>query len=216
MPENKDGTGIRICRTIGHSTHPLDRFVELLQAHGADTLADVRSVPYSRFNPQFNRETLKTDLELDDIRYLFLGDRLGARREEPEACYPDGTVCFEKIRCLDLFQQGIDEVYRLLHEGRHPVLMCAEKDPFDCHRFALVSRELAGRGIAVDHILATGEVVSQSELEDRLLEKYKLATPQATLFDPVKPRPERLAEAYDRRNREMVHRSAKKSAAPSR
>lgn len=211
MPADSHCPDIKPCKTIGHSTYPLDRFIKLLQAHGADTVLDVRSVPYSRFNPQFNRETLKTDLELADIRYLFLGDRLGARREESEVCYPDGAVCFEKVRRLDLFQQGIDEVERMLSDGRHPVLMCAEKDPFDCHRFVLVSRELAARDIAVAHILATGDTVSQSALEDHLLEKYKLATPQAPLFDAVKPRHTRLAEAYARRNREIVHRSAQRN-----
>ncbi len=191
------------CTTIGHSSHPIGDFIALLQRHAVSCVIDVRSVPYSRFNPQFNRESLKTDLEIDEIFYLFLGGQLGARRSDPQLLFPDGTVDFAKVRLLPDFGRGIDRVLQKIREHGNIALMCAEKDPFSCHRFLLVSPALARRGVAVAHILSTGETISQQALEDRLIKKYGMDTVQASLFEPTGSRHERLAEAYARRNREM-------------
>jgi uncharacterized protein (DUF488 family) len=77
--------------TVGHSNHPLDHFIALLQRHDIAAIADVRSKPYSRANPQFNRDELKEALTHTGIVYVFLGKELGARSEDA-ACYENGKV----------------------------------------------------------------------------------------------------------------------------
>ena len=159
--------------TVGHSNHPIAHFLTLLQGQGVNLLADVRSTPYSRFNPQFRRDPLSHALAERGIEYLFLGEELGARSKD-RACYEkDGRVSYRKLAQSELFRQGID---RLLAAAKtHTVaIMCAEKDPLDCHRTILVTRELVARGESVTHILASGEVESHDQVMEHLRAKLKI------------------------------------------
>lgn len=158
--------------TVGHSNHAIEHFLGLLQAQGITLLADVRSTPYSRFNPQFRRDALLITLQKIGIEYLFLGEELGARSKD-RSCYDDGRVSYRKLAASELFRQGIE---RLLAASKtHRVaIMCAEKDPLDCHRTILVTRELIHRGVAVAHILATGDIESHDDAMARLRGKLKI------------------------------------------
>src|SRR5579863_6587355 len=133
--------------TVGHSTHSPERLLELLRQHGITAVGDVRSKPYSRFNPQFNREVIEKTLADHGIVYRFLGEELGARSEDP-ACYEGGKVQYERLAKTDVFQRGIERVRNGMKACRM-VLMCAEKEPLECHRTILVSRQLVVLGIAV-------------------------------------------------------------------
>src|SRR5690348_7620224 len=140
-----------IVYTIGHSTQPLERFIELLRQHGVTALADVRSRPYSRMNSQFNREDLKDALREHGIAYVFLGKELGARCED-RSCYQNGKVQYSRLAQTKLFEEGLDRV----REGANKyciAMMCAEKEPLECHRTILVSRYLDAMGLQVRHIL---------------------------------------------------------------
>src|SRR2546430_918595 len=95
--------------TIGHSTHASDKFIELLRTHRIEVLADVRSHPYSRFNPQFNRESLQSDLKSTGLKYVFLGRELGARSDD-RTCYVEGAVQYDRLAATSLFQEGLDRV----------------------------------------------------------------------------------------------------------
>lgn len=152
--------------TIGHSTHPLERFVELLTTNGITAVADVRSSPYSRFNPQFNHEGLESALKQHGIAYVFLGRELGARSEDP-SCYKDGRVQYGRLARTELFQSGINRVLKGA-ESHAIALMCAEKEPLECHRTLLVSRVLAERGVAVMHILGDGTAQPHDATMSRL------------------------------------------------
>ncbi len=126
--------------TIGHSTHPREFFVALLLRHGIGAVGDVRSKPYSRMHPQFNREELTNYLYEAGIAYVFLGRELGGRGED-RSCYDSGKVRYERLAQTQLFREGL----RRVREGtrdRKMALMCAEKDPLDCHRGVLVARHL--------------------------------------------------------------------------
>ncbi len=148
--------------TIGHSTHPADTFVTLLHSHDIEAVADIRSSPYSRYNPQYNRETLKKTLLSSDIAYVFLGDELGARRREAE-CYRNDEVDFKLVQQLPLFLSGIERLLRG-REKMRIAIMCAEKDPLHCHRTFLVSDYLASRDVDIQHILADGDLVKHDDL----------------------------------------------------
>jgi uncharacterized protein (DUF488 family) len=95
--------------TIGHSTHSIEKFIALLTMHGIQAVADVRSSPFSKFNPQFNRENLQNSLKASGIRYVFLGKELGARSEDP-ACYVADKVQYDRLAKTPLFQSGLDRV----------------------------------------------------------------------------------------------------------
>lgn len=158
--------------TVGHSTHPFEVFVALLKQHGVTALADVRSAPFSRFNPQFNKDALEIGLKAHGIKYVFLGRELGARSDD-RSCYENGRVQYGRLARTDLFHRGIERVLRGAHEHRI-ALMCAEKEPLECHRTLLVARALDEQGVAVDHILADGRLESHGDAMMRLLDMVGL------------------------------------------
>ena len=159
--------------TIGHSTHALEAFVALLQRHDVTAVADVRSTPYSRFNPQFNRESFTEALEAEGIRYVFLGNELGGRSEDP-ACYEDGRIRYERVAATESFKSGLARVVQ--GTAKHRIaLMCAEKEPLHCHRTLLVARALDAQGADVAHIHADGRLEPHGEAMDRLLDIHKLS-----------------------------------------
>ncbi len=153
--------------TIGHSAHSAERLLELLVQHSITAVADVRSSPYSRLNPQFNRETLKSSLKARGISYAFLGRELGARSEDP-SCYEAGKVQYGRLAQTVEFNQGVARVMKGL-EKYNIALLCAERDPLYCHRTILVSRVLGRLGVEVAHIHADGRLESHHEAMRRLL-----------------------------------------------
>lgn len=174
--------------TIGHSNHGIEHFVALLRSHDVSAVADVRSAPFSRYAPQFNRETLKTDLGVAGIEYVFLGKELGARPLD-KSCYFQGRVQYARLARTDFFKAGIERLLTLAQQQR-VALVCAEKDPLDCHRTLLVTRALVDAGAAVAHILADGRIEANDEAMARLLELHGLGQPD--LFRSVT---EQLEEA---------------------
>ena len=194
----EDGTVL----TIGHSNHPVEAFVELLSRHRVTALADVRSAPWSRFNPHFNREPLAVALKSEGIRYVYLGRELGGRSDDP-SCYENGRIRYDRLACTDRFKDGIDRVARGAAEHR-VALMCAEKEPLDCHRTLLVGRALDERGVKVEHILADGRLEPHAMAMDRLLARCGLA-PEGDLFRRQQPREELIAEAIVRQTERAGH-----------
>ncbi|MEW6660339.1 MAG: DUF488 domain-containing protein [Thermodesulfobacteriota bacterium] len=141
--------------TIGHSTHPLETFIRLLKAQEVTLVADVRTVPRSRHNPQFNRETLPEQLKLAGIGYLHLPGLGGLRRPRPDS--PNQGWRHEAFRGFadymqtPEFTENLEALIRLAQRERL-ALMCAEAVPWRCHR-SLIADALAVRGLAVEHIL---------------------------------------------------------------
>ncbi len=158
--------------TIGHSTNPVERLIELLQQHGITAVGDVRSQPYSRMNPQFNREDLEKALARAGIGYVFLGEELGARADDP-ACYENGKVRYDRLARTGSFQRGLERVRKGAAEYRL-ALMCAEKEPLDCHRTILVARHLDEWGMEVQHILADGSLEPHAATIERLKKQLKI------------------------------------------
>ena len=168
----------RIVYTVGHSTHPLEHFFSLLRAHGITAICDVRSTPYSRLNPQYNREALKYVLKERGFTYVFLGVELGARSDD-RACLESGRIRYELVSRTELFRAGIKRVREGTKQFR-VALLCAEKEPMECHRSILVSRHLEKSGLEVRHIHANGGWESQAALMQRVLLDLKL--PPEDLF----------------------------------
>jgi uncharacterized protein (DUF488 family) len=179
--------------TIGHSNHPIERFVALLRDAGVTLLADVRSTPYSRRVPQFNRERLRETLKAAGIDYRHFGDRLGGKPQ-------GGTRDYGAMSRTPAFTAALDAV--IDEASRRPLaLMCAEREPMDCHRTILVSRHLAARGVVIAHLLADGGREAHADIEAKLVTWYEhRAGPLLVERDPVR----RLAAAYDERGAAMT------------
>ena len=188
--------------TIGHSNHPIATFLGLLERGRVTALADVRSAPYSRFNPQFNREALRDALAERGVRYVYLGRELGGRSDDP-ACYEGGRIRYDRVARTDRFREGLARVIRGAAEHRI-ALMCAEKEPLDCHRTLLVARALEERGVEVAHVLADGGVEPQAAAMERLLVQSGLS-PEGDLLRRQQPREELIAEAVVRRAGRVGH-----------
>ena len=197
--------------TIGHSTHPQDRFISLLREHAISAVCDVRSQPYSRVNPQFNREQLKERLKAFGIRYVFLGKELGARSENA-ACYKDGKIQYDRLAQTELFRHGVQRVETGMKKYRL-VLMCAEREPLECHRTILIARYLAKDGVAVQHIHANGLLEAHAEAIHRLARQLKLRVDEGDFF---RPRDELFAEAYRLQADRIAYDSGDASSANGR
>jgi uncharacterized protein (DUF488 family) len=183
--------------TIGHSTLPYERFVDLLRRRDVTAVADVRTSPFSRHSPQFNCETLKDELRSDGISYVFLGKELGGRPDDREL-YQNGAVDYERMATTEVFRKGVERVIAGA-KGHRIALMCSEQDPLDCHRCLLVGRALANRDVEVKHILPDGTIATQIQIEDRLLE-----ITGRNFEDLFASRDERLAAAYKDRARKVA------------
>lgn len=193
--------------TVGHSSLGLETFLGLLRAAAVGAIADVRSIPFSRRHPQFDRERLSADLAEAGIAYVHLGGVLGGRPADP-LLWRDGAADFERIAATPAFAEGLDRVIAGARKYRL-ALMCAEREPLHCHRCLLVGRALAARGHRVRHLLHDGTTRSQAEIEADLLALAGLDSGQSDLLLSAE---ERLALAY----RDHLRRLSRPGAAPTR
>ncbi len=182
--------------SVGHSHHRIEVFVALLRGAGITAVADVRSSPYSRRLPQFNRGELEAELRANEIAYLYLGNQLGGRPPSAELYDQNGVVDYERVRQTAAFRQGLTQLVRALKQDTI-ALLCAEEDPLDCHRGLMIAPALTELGIAPRHLRKDGAAETMTEMEERLLKKTKLAARlEPDLFAPLPTRAELLAEAY--------------------
>ena len=195
--------------TIGHSNHSLDHFIELLVSHRISTIADVRSSPYSKYSPHFNKDVLDTVLRNAGINYTFLGRELGAQRSEDD-CYIDGQAKYDRIARLPIFQRGLEIV---LQEAEHnrTALLCAESDPIACHRTILICRELKRicPDLKITHILGDGTEERHEASEKRLIDLHKL---QPELFGDLTSTSGLIEKAYDLQAEKIAYKKVPKEA----
>lgn len=161
-------------------------------------MADVRSVPYSRFQQQFNKENLQAALKKHGIAYVFLGKELGARTDD-ESCYENGRVQYSRLAQTEAFRAGLERV-RTGCENHRIALMCAEREPLGCHRTLLVSRELVAVGIDVVHIHPDGHLEPHADAMNRLREL--LGLPEEDLF---RSRDQMIEDAYAIQSRRIAY-----------
>jgi uncharacterized protein (DUF488 family) len=165
--------------TIGHSSHSFETFVGLLLGHGIEVVVDTRSLPYSKFAPQFDREALQKGLTSLTLKYLFLGEELGGRPKGDSFYDSTGRVLYGKRTADPAFLRAIERLERGMTQFR-VALMCGEEDPAHCHRRLLVGRVLAKRGHAMLHIRADGQIDDEVQIAQE--SGKPLATKQPALF----------------------------------
>jgi uncharacterized protein (DUF488 family) len=185
--------------TIGHSAHEIGDFITLLAKSNIAAIADVRSAPYSRRHPQFNREALGNTLGNRGIRYAFMGAELGGRGSDESARGAQGRISYAGIAESAAFNEGVKRI--LAGSERLTIaLMCAEKDPLNCHRGILISRHLVACGTPVMHIHADARIESHHDAETRLCQMFGLHEPDMFRTDD-----QILAEAYERQEARIAY-----------
>lgn len=196
--------------TVGHSTYNIDYFIKLLRINNINCIIDVRSTPYSKYGPQYNRESLKKSLNEKGIYYIYMGKEFGARRNNRELYTKEGYLDFEKTSIDTDFKDGVYRINQGINKGYRIAFMCTEKDPFDCHRCILVARQFKDAGLEVKNILPDGSCITQEEIEIRLLNKYFPDRNQVTLFNLVNndgiSEDKLIKDAYRLRNSEIGYK----------
>ena len=152
--------------TIGHSNHLMPDFLSLLQKNSIDTLVDIRSSPYSKHVPHFNKKPLQESVENTALTYTFLGDKIGGKPRSQEY-YIDGEVNYNLLSKTLKFKEGIRQLI-LLSRDQQIVLMCSEEDPYHCHRHHLIAPQLLKKGIKVIHIRKDGTLEQVKDFQRTL------------------------------------------------
>lgn len=194
--------------TIGHSNQTQDDFLGKLLMYHINCVVDVRSIPASKYSPQFNLEELRWFLKGHDIQYLHFGDEFGARRTD--CINQDGQVDFEEAVKTPAFTSGVERLTKGMDKGFHITLMCSEANPLECHRFSLISRFFYDQGVDVQHIMKDAELASHSTLEKKMIEEFlhskKYHLPDIDqLFGTYTPEMQR-ADAYRLKNKEIGYK----------
>ena len=196
--------------TIGHSTHTSKDFFQMLKDNKIDMIVDVRSVPYSKYAPQFNQENIMENADLNGMSYVHEAEVFGARQLNKELYNSGGYLDFDRVRNQTVFKHKIAEYAEKMREGKNLAFMCSEKDPIDCHRAIMVGRGFALQDVPVEHIMSDGKVISQEELDKRLLKMYFPGYDQASLFDEYSIENDKtlLKKAYELRNEKIGYKYA--------
>ena len=194
--------------SVGHSNRSQEGFLELVNSHDVNCIVDVRSVPASKYTPQFNMEPLKWFLKSHGIEYLHFGVEFGARRTD--CLDADDRVNFELAVETPNFKHGVDRLMKGLERGFRISLMCSEANPLECHRFSLVSRYFYDHGEDVQHILKDAELASHKVLEDEMIKDYLRAKghrlPEVDELFGTYTKEDQRRDAYRLKNKEIVYK----------
>lgn len=169
----------------------------MLRQHGVAVVCDVRSMPYSRYKPEFNKDVLDKLLASYGIGYFFFGNMLGARPAEPEL-YEGGRVRFDLVAQSRVFQKGLVGLKQTAKDCS-AALMCAEKDPLTCHRTILVCRQLRHE-FDIRHILEDGSLEAHKDAERRLVKLLNIPTD-----DLFRTEQELIRDAYDLQGKKIAY-----------
>ena len=163
--------------TIGHSNQDVAAFLQLLKDNAIQVVVDVRSAPYSRYVPQFNKKEIEAAIADAGLKYVFMGDAIGGKPSDQKYLGVHGKVMYDKLAATATFQQGLDRLTKGLNDGWSIALMCAEEDPFKCHRHLLIANELElKRHIPVWHIRSDNTCL-------RAKRQFEQNSGQLNLFD---------------------------------
>lgn len=195
--------------TIGHSNYPLDKLIHMLKYFKIDTVVDIRGTPYSKYNVQYNKEAFEKSLKTSGFNYIYMAREFAAKRFQKSSYNKEGYCDFEKAILEESFKTGIQRLINGCEKGYNIVLLGAMQDPIRCHRSILVGRELKKHGFKVNHILDDYSLASQSDIEEKLLDKYYKDRTQMTiehLLGTQMTNEEMINESYRKANKEIGYR----------
>ncbi len=154
--------------SIGHGNKKIKDFIAELKAFNIEYLLDIRSKPFSKWNPQYNKSSLEKELEKNNIRYVFVGKQLGGLPED-RACYDlNGKVIYDIIKTKDFFKEGLSRLTTANAKKINLAIMCSESKPEECHRSKLIGQELLRKDISLNHIISQSKTKSQQTVMNEL------------------------------------------------
>ncbi|WP_432666457.1 DUF488 domain-containing protein [Wukongibacter baidiensis] len=195
--------------TIGHSNYSIDRLIDMLEHYSINCIVDIRGTPYSKYNVQFNKETIAKTLINKGYVYIYMGKEFAVQRSNKSMYTEEGYADFEKVIYDKDFLNGIERLKVGYKMGYRIVLMGAMQDPIRCHRCILLGRALINAGFILKHILHDYTLVSQEELEEKLLEKYFDSRNQITIDNYMGKGPSKedlIKRCYRESNKEIGYR----------
>lgn len=196
--------------TIGYSGINIKDFILILKYYRISCLVDTRSVPYSKYFMDFDKNILGSTLKNNNIKYENYDKEFGARQNNINFYSKDGYLDFSKFVKSSIFISGIDKIKKEMDLGYTFILMCSEKDPIDCHRSIMVAREFYKKGYNIINILYDKNNIieyTQTDIENRLLDRYFSEKGQGLLFDNMDLSRKSLIDiAYKKRNIEIGYR----------
>ncbi|MGL5649534.1 MAG: DUF488 family protein [Clostridium sp.] len=201
----------RIIYTIGHSNYSVEKLVEMIKRYGVDTIVDARGTAYSSYNTQYNLNVITENLKKYGITYVYMGKELGAHIGQEELYINEGYMDFKKIAQSKSFRKGIERLKDGVDKGYTICILGAKQNPIECHRFSLVAEELEKEGFEVRNIMHNGEIKSNYELEEELIDRYfdRNDINFYSILDGQKNREEYLELALEKINREIGFRLEK-------
>ena len=189
--------------TIGYTTFNIEEFIAELKANDITCVVDVRSTPKSTYYKDYDSDVLAMRLKKEKIYYRNYAFEFGARQED-RSLYPDGYLDFEIFSKTENFKQGVKKLDAGIGLNQTFALMCAEKDPYNCHRCIMVSRFLQNYNFEIIHIIGHSKYISQKEIETKLMDQYYPQRAQCSLFSEDNISDEEcLLYAYAKRNKEI-------------
>jgi uncharacterized protein (DUF488 family) len=192
--------------TIGHSNYPIDKLLDMLKYYNINCVVDIRGTPYSKYNVQFNKETISKTLAQNGYSYIYMGKEFAAQRENKSLYTEEGYADFEKVAYDKDFLNGIERLKIGCRKGYRIVLMGAMQNPINCHRFILLGKALREAGFNIRHILDDYSLASQEDLEESLLDKYYGQKSQIDFDTYMKGEPSKedlIKQCYRRGNKEI-------------
>lgn len=194
--------------TIGHSNYDVERLIDMLRRYNINCVVDIRGTPYSKYNIQYNKETIQKTLEREGFIYIYMAKELAAKRINKVSYNDEGYSDFEKVVKEEEFIKGIERLRNGCKKGYRIALLGAMQDPIRCHRAILVGRALRDSGFNVKHILHDYSIGNQEDIENSLLEKYYKAGYQLTLdcLNSNISEEDMINEGYRHANKEIGYR----------
>lgn len=195
--------------TIGHSNYKVEKLIDMLRYYNINCVVDIRGTPYSKYNVQYNKETIRDTLIKEGFVYIYMAKEFAAKRENKVSYNKEGYSDFEKVIYEEEFKNGIERLKNGCKKGYRIALLGAMQDPIRCHRSILVGRELVQHGFNVKHILDDYSIAYQDDIEKSLLDKYFEDRNQITIdymLGTDKNEKEMIEESYRLANKEIGYR----------
>ena len=195
--------------TIGHSNYNVEKLIDMLRYYNINCVVDIRGTPYSKYNVQYNKETIRDTLIKEGFVYIYMAKEFAAKRENKVSYNKEGYSDFEKVIYEEEFKNGIERLKNGCKKGYRIALLGAMQDPIRCHRSILVGRELVQHGFNVKHILDDYSIAYQDDIEKSLLDKYFEDRNQITIdymLGTNKNEKEMIEESYRMANKEIGYR----------
>lgn len=195
--------------TVGHSNYTVERLIDMLKHYNINCVVDIRGTPYSKYNIQFDKETIRYTLTKAGFIYIYMAKELAAKRINKQSYNEEGYSDFEKVVKEKEFLEGIERLKNGCNKGYKIALLGAMQEPIRCHRSILVGRALRENGFNVKHILDNYSIASQEDIEQMLLDKYFSNRAQMTIDDLIGNslnREEMIEEGYRLANKEIGYR----------